>query len=56
MPDIEELENLDTSEIHAQRLHAKEIITPKNGENLMSRSQMEESNCLEEIRASEHPP
>ena len=30
--DIEELENLDTSEIHARRLHAKEVLMPKNGE------------------------
>ena len=30
---FEELENLDASEVHARRLNAKEIITPKNGEN-----------------------
>ena len=30
--DIEELENLDASEIHARRLNAKEVITPKSGE------------------------
>ena len=31
---IEELENLDASEIHAQRLNAKEIITPKMVKNV----------------------
>ena len=31
--DIEELENLDASEIDARRLDAKEVITPENGEN-----------------------
>ena len=31
--DIEELENLDPSEIHARRLNAKEVITPKKGTN-----------------------
>ena len=31
--DIEELENLDASEIHPRRLNAKEIITPKSGEH-----------------------
>ena len=31
----EGLENLDVSEIHARRLNAKEMITPKNGENFL---------------------
>ena len=31
--DIEDLENLDASEIYARRLHAKEIIAPNSGEN-----------------------
>ena len=33
--DIKERENLDPSEIHARRLNAKKIITPKNGENFI---------------------
>ena len=33
--DIEELERMDASEIHAGRLHAKEVMTPKNGENVI---------------------
>ena len=33
--DIEELENLGASEIHARRLNAKEVITPKNGEHFI---------------------
>ena len=28
--DIEELENLDASEIHARRLNAKEVLTPRS--------------------------
>ena len=48
--DVEELEKMDVSEIHAERLNAKEVFTPKNGENVFSRSQMEQSNYLEEIR------
>ena len=34
--DIEELENLDISEIHAWRLNAKEVITPERGEHPFS--------------------
>ena len=33
--DIEELEMFDASEIHARRLNAKEMITPKNGDFFM---------------------
>ena len=29
--DIEELDNLDASEVHARRLDAKEVVVPKNG-------------------------
>ena len=48
--DIEELEEMDASEIHAKRLNAKEVLTPQNGGKCFSRSQMEQSNYLEEIR------
>ena len=30
--DIEELEKMDASEIHAERLNAKAVLTPRNGE------------------------
>ena len=30
--DIEELEEMDASELHARRLNAKEVFTPMNGE------------------------
>ena len=30
--DREELENLDSPEIHTRRLNAKEVVTPKSGE------------------------
>ena len=39
--DIEELENMDASKIHAKRLNAKEVITPKKDVKSYSRSQME---------------
>ena len=33
--DIEELEEMDTSEIRARRLNAKEVLTPMNGDNFI---------------------
>ena len=48
--DTEELEKMDACEIHAWRLDAKEVLTPKNGEKSFSQSQMEQSNYLAEIR------
>ena len=53
MVDIEELEIWGVSPIHARRLNAKEIMTPKTGENFTFRvADGTESNCLEEIRFS----
>ena len=40
--DIEELEKMDASEIHAKRLNAKGVLTPKEMNSLYSRSQMEQ--------------
>ena len=37
---LEELEELDASEIHAKRLNAKEVITPTSADNSYSQSQM----------------
>ena len=31
--DIEELEEMDASELHARRLSAKEVLTPMKGDN-----------------------
>ena len=31
--DIEEVEDMDASEIHARRLNAKEVLTPMKGDN-----------------------
>ena len=53
--DIEELENLDASEVHARRLNAKEVRTPKNGEIFMFPIADGLENCLEEIMESENP-
>ena len=33
--DIAELEQMDVSELHARRLHAKEVLTPMKGENFI---------------------
>ena len=33
--DIEELEEMDASELHARRLNAKEVLTPMKGDNFM---------------------
>ena len=46
--DIEELEQMDASALHARRLNAKEV--PMNGEKSYSQSQMEQSKFLEESR------
>ena len=34
-PDIEELEEMDASEIHSRRLNAKEVSTPMRGGNFI---------------------
>ena len=33
--DVEELEQMDGSEIHARRLNVKEVLPPMKGENFM---------------------
>ena len=33
--DIEELEEMDASELHARRLNAKEVLTPMKGDNFI---------------------
>ena len=48
--DIEELEQMDASELHARRLNAKEVLTPMKGDNLYFQSRMEQSKFLEKIR------
>ena len=40
--DIEELEEMDESEIHARRLNAKEVLTSVRGEKFIFQSQMEQ--------------
>ena len=40
--DIEELETMDASEIHARRLYAREVLAPENGEKLYSRGTQSE--------------
>ena len=47
--DIEELEQMDASEIRARRLNAKEVLTPMKNKILYSQSQMEQLKSLEEI-------
>ena len=41
--DIEELETMDASEIYSERLNAKEVIFPRQGEIIFPQSQMDES-------------
>ena len=54
--DIEEMENLDSAEIHPRRLNAKEVLTPqRRGKLSDSQPQMEQLNCLEETTESENP-
>ena len=47
--DIEEMEEMDASELHARRLNAEEVLTSMKGDNLYSQSQIEQSKSLEEI-------
>ena len=48
--------NLDASDLHAPRLNATEVIMSKNCQKTSySRSQMEQSSCLEQIRFSKDP-
>ena len=35
--DVEELAEMDTSELHARRLNAKEVLTPEDGEKFVFR-------------------
>ena len=44
--DIEELEQMYASEIHARRLNAKEVLTPMKMKNLYFQSQMEQLKSL----------
>ena len=47
--DLEELETMDASENYSERLNAKEVIFPKQGEFIFQ-SQINDSKSLEEIR------
>ena len=40
--DIEELEEMDASELHARRLNAKAVLPPREGDSFFSQSQMEQ--------------
>ena len=35
VPDVEELEEMDGSELHTQRLNAKEVLTPQRSGNFI---------------------
>ena len=48
--DIEELEEMDASEVHAKRLNAKEVLTPMSGEKFIFPIADGTVNFLEEIR------
>ena len=54
--DIEELEEMDESELHARRLNAKEVSAPMRVIISYSQSQMEQSKHLEDIDVRDHPP
>ena len=53
--DIEEVEKVDASEIHARRLNAKEVLTPQRRE-LFYQSQREKQKCLDEITQGVREP
>ena len=51
--DIEELENLGASEIHARRLNVREVLMPKDGEDFKFPVADGTVNCLQEMKFSE---
>ena len=53
--DMEELEEMDASELHARRLNATEVSTAQRSGNVIFQSQMEQSESLGEDSVSEHP-
>ena len=56
--DIEELEEMDSSEIHCRRLNAKEVFTPMQGESFFKipSRRWNSPKFLEKIKIWEHPP
>ena len=55
--DIEELEQMDASEIHARRSNAKEVLTTMKGDNFMFPvADGTVKKFLEEISVWEQPP
>ena len=54
--DIEELEEMDASEMHARRLHAKEVSMPMKGDNFIFQVADGTVKTPGEIDVGEHPP
>ena len=53
--DIEEVEKVDASEIHARRLNAKEVLTPQRRELFTSRRQKSKNVWMRSRKESENP-
>ena len=51
--DLEELENMDASELHPRRVNAKEVFTPQRR---FPNSRWYSKNCQDEIKNSGNPP
>ena len=47
--DLQELETMDASEIYSKRLNANEVIFPKEKEEFIFQSQMDESNGINQF-------
>ena len=54
--DIEELEEMDASELHARRLNAKEVLTPQSSGNFIFLVAAGTVKIFEEDSVWEHPP
>ena len=54
--DIEELEEMDASEMHARRLHAKEVSMPMKRDNFIFQVADGTVKTPGEIDVGEHPP
>ena len=48
--DIEELEQMDASELHARRVNAKEVLTPKGGRRWNSQNHWRRSTSETTVR------
>ena len=50
--DIEELEEMDASELHARRLHAKEVLTPQRSGNIQPHFKKNQRGMMRKLKVT----